>query len=187
MFSPLSLPSSKDPSTAQLHGQSRFAVLSAFLSNLAALIDRGFGAQLKDMTPMNAAISYNAKRAMGKAANGSTIQYAKLSYSRGIKVSEPLIPSLNSKISRIIEINWQGGSIDKGYTRESDRANFVIYNPDKDDFVIRIHEVRRLAETCSIELPNDYVGDAVHCYMNFESVKAEVSNSLYLGRVEVRP
>jgi hypothetical protein len=55
-------PSSKDSSAAQLHGQSKFAVLSAFLSNLAALIDRGFGAQLKDMTPMNAAISQKSNR-----------------------------------------------------------------------------------------------------------------------------
>jgi hypothetical protein len=179
--------SSKPATAPQVQQRTKFKLLNEFFGNLNVLIKSGFHAYLKNGTAMNAAVSYNFSKIIKTDAGGFDIVYSLILFSRGTRVLEPRLPEVQSLTGGIIEITWQGGSVDKGCSLETDYASFLLINPLKEEFKPLPHAVQRLAETFSIELPSDFAGDPMHCYMSFESLKGDVSNSVYLGCVEVRP
>jgi len=170
----------------QLMVRDKFKMISDFLQDFSDVIEPGFKSYADGMSSMNAAMSYNLKNAVSGTFPNNTINYLKLAFSKGKKVLEPKLPKLLSKLLSTIEITWTSAVIDKGYTFKTDVATFIFYNAGKSEVSYGAAGVERIAEKYTHVLPATYIGDLLHCYMNFTSTGLAVSNSVYLGCVKIR-
>ncbi|WP_449438883.1 DUF6266 family protein [Pedobacter steynii] len=72
------------------------------------------------------------------------------------------------------------------FCNRADRANFIVYNMAKGVFVTFENAARRMDKEVSLQLPNDFAGDLIHCWMSYVNENGDkVSTSVYLGEVMV--
>lgn len=132
---------------------------------------------------MNAAFSYNYKHAFVKQGDEWLINYPKMVYSRGHILSPEGAQVISEEGN--ITFSWQPQN-QSAYCQFTDPANFLVYNPVKETAVILLNTVNRYTKSYVMQMPADYIGDMVHCYMNFNSANGKkVGDSLYVGEVIV--
>ncbi|SDL34443.1 hypothetical protein SAMN04487898_117125 [Pedobacter sp. ok626] len=173
--------STKPPTTSQLGAQDKFSLLSSFLSNIDDLIKIGFKQFSKGKDPMNVASAYNYDHAFLATETGFTLNYPQLVYSRGyiLPAESPAILPLPKQI----EFNWlpQRQSM---YCQYTDMATFLVYNPEKGYAISKPLATDRYAQGYLLDLPKEFAGDTVHCYMSFASKDGKLQgNSTYLGQL----
>jgi hypothetical protein len=176
---PLPHPSNKPATPEQLEAQLKLGLLNTFLSRIAPLIKIGFKRYVKHNSPVNAAFSYNYDHAFIKQGDQYFINYPKIVYSRGhIVVPEsPQVLSAEGKIS----FNWLPQN-QSAYCQHTDLASFLIYTPAMKGRLILLDKANRYSKTFVIELPKPYIGETVHCYMNFRSADGKLNgDSIYVG------
>ena len=175
---------SNKPATAkQLEAQHLFGLLNSFLSAIDRLVNIGFKAYVKNNSPVNAAFSYNYEKAFVKLDGEDQLNYPKLVYSRGHIVT-PEGAQVISETGKIT-FSWLPQN-QSAYCQFTDRASFLVYNPAKEKAMILQAPVDRYAQSFVMEMPANYVGDAVHCYMSFASVSGKMQgDSLYIAEVMV--
>jgi hypothetical protein len=62
----------------------------------------------------------------------------------------------------------------------------MVYNVEKDKFVVLERAAERSELGVLLQLPANFVGDTVHCYISFVSETGDVvSNSSYVGQLVV--
>ena len=85
-----------------------------------------------------------------------------------------------------VAFSWQPQK-QSAYCQFSDLASFLIYNPAKEMAVISQGNVNRYAQNFTIDLPADYPGDVVHCYMSFAAANGKLQgDSLYVGEITIQ-
>jgi hypothetical protein len=170
------------PTEAQVPVRLRMALMTSFLSRIASIIKIGF----KDVAPagqsaMNAAVSYNITNAITGASPDFMIDFTKLVLSKG-KLAQPFMPEILIDTAGQIKFSWQQNVPGSDDGKPTDKANFVVFNPTKNKFVVLSGAVTRSALTYSLAVPADFSADEVHCYMNFVSADGkQVSESYYVG------
>jgi len=175
--------SSKPFTAAQLESQLKLGLLNSFLSDIDQLVNVGFKAVTKNNSPVNEAFSYNYDHAFVKDENGFLIDYPKMIYSRGHIVT-PESPQVEVNAGSIT-FSWlpQNQSV---YCQFTDLASFLVYNPAKDKHVMLLNVTNRYAQGYTIEMPPDYSGDTVHCYMNFASANQKKNgDSMYVAALVI--
>ncbi len=177
--------SSKAPTQLQLDVRSKFKLLPEFLSFLADLVNVGFADYDSRMSPMNAAIKFNYNRAITGVAPNFSLDLSKVMYSRGTKVAKPTSPVVGSQSGAELSFSWAPVTTESESIKKLDRATFVVYDVEQEDFVILKDVVTREGGAYTLQLPQSFTGDTVHCYMHFTSVDKDVSNSVYVGNVTV--
>lgn len=181
VVSVLPRPSNEPPSDAQKESRGRFGTLSAFLNSIDHLIRTGFKHYSKGKDPVNVALSYNYDHAFIVSESEITLNYPKLMYSRGY-ISEPESPGLLA-LSNQIEFNWLPQR-QSNYCKFTDMATFMVYNPAKEQFAIRIAASERYAQGFILDISHHWAGDIVHCYMSFSSKDGKLQgNSMYVGEL----
>jgi len=175
---------SNKPATArQLETQYLFGLLNSFLSSIDQLVNIGFKAFVKNNSPVNAAFAYNYDHAFVKEEGQYRINYPKIMYSRGHMVTPEgarVIPAAGK-----IVFSWLPQN-QSAYCQYTDQASFLVYNPLKEKVMMRPGAVNRYAQSFEVEMPADYPGDALHCYMSFASADGKMQgDSLYVGEVTV--
>jgi hypothetical protein len=81
----------------------------------------------------------------------------------------------------ILRIKWENAA-ESAYCRGEDLANFIVYNPSKDQFVVFEQIARREDKQAELQLPADFSGDLVHCWMGYIGADGKlVSTSSYAG------
>lgn len=173
--------SNKPPTASQLEVQGKFGLLSGFLSNIDDLIKIGFKQFSKGKDPVNVASAYNYAHAFLVEETSFTLNYPQLVYSRGyiLPAESPVILSLPGQI----EFNWlpQRQSM---YCQYTDLATFLIYNPAKTYAIKETMVTDRYAQGYMLDLPKEFAGDTVHCYMSFASKDGKLQgNSIYVGQL----
>lgn len=173
--------SNKPLTASQLGAQDKFGLFSTFLSNIDDLIKIGFKHFSKGKDPVNVASAYNYAHAFLVTETGFTLNYPQLVYSRGyiLPAESPAILPL----PRQIEFNWlpQRQSM---YCQYTDLATFLIYNPAKGYAIKETMVTDRYAQGYMLDLPKEFAGDTVHCYMSFASKDGKLQgNSVYLGQL----
>jgi hypothetical protein len=178
--------SNKPPTQAQLDQRFKFGMITSFLSWISNLVDIGFGTTTNIPTPMNKAVSYHLKNAITGVSPNFVIDFTKVKYSSG-KLALP--PGLQIAMATAAKVNfeWTDDGIDTKFKDATDMANVMVYNPTTKQFVTLGNAGPRSAEGYVLQLPLDFSGEEVHCYISFSSVinKQLVSNSFYLGLFEV--
>jgi hypothetical protein len=173
--------STKAPTAKQIESQLKLALLNSFLSKIDKLVDIGFKKQVKHNSPVNAAFSHNYKHAFVQDGEELKLDYPQLVYSIGhvMEAESPVVLALPGQI----EFNWLPQN-QSAYCQYTDLASFLVYNPAKKKAVTKVGLVNRYAQGFLIDLPNDYLGDTVHCYMSFASKDVKLQgNSSYIGEV----
>lgn len=176
--------SSKPPTLKQLDQRMRFGLVTSYLSWMSALIEPGFQGQEEKQSPMNRAVQYNLRYAVTGISPNFSIDHAKMVYSLG-KCPLPAAPIVEALVGAKANFSWGASFLNK-YGKITDLVNVVVYHPEKNLFVILEGAADRSELNFSLQLPADFIGDTVYCYLNFVSLSGKLaSNSKYLGQMLV--
>lgn len=164
-----------------------------FLQTCTDYIRIGFKGYAVKMSAFNAATSYNYH-------NGITGEYPELWYDyAGILVSRGKLTAVNdatcsAPAAKRVGVTWIDNTGD-GNASSADTAMLLVFNPAKMRSVYLFQGANRSAGSVEMDVPRDFSGDEVHCYLSFADfgnlvsgqAKDYVSNSVYAGSVTVLP
>ncbi|MCY1518784.1 hypothetical protein D9M68_535090 [compost metagenome] len=178
--------SGKAPTPAQADQRLQFGLVTAFLSGISDLIEVGFASTASINTPMNKAVAYHLKNAIGGVSPDFSINMEALKFSSG-KLELPLNMIAGAQPATGIHFSWNGNDTEGKYNEASDRLTFLVYNPAKKKFVKVINAVPRSANNYTLQLPADFAGEQVYCYycLNSVSKKNLKSDSNFLGSLNL--
>lgn len=181
-------PSTNPPTEAQMDAKDKFGLLTSFLSVISELVNIGFKHYAKNRKPLNVAYSYNYENAFVMEDGHYLLNYPKIMYSRG-HIETPngahvvLEGSSPTSLARSVKFSWlpQDQSI---YCQYTDLATFLVYNSAADKAVVVVNAIDRYSLEYTVELPLEFEGDMVHCYMSFASANGKLKgDSVYVGEV----
>ncbi|WP_285056674.1 DUF6266 family protein [Pedobacter ginsengisoli] len=162
----------------------KVALVVNWIKPLWSVINLGYQVFKNRKTPLNAAIGYHMKEAVKGEAPDFEIEFSKAIFSVG-ELLLSLITEMVALGDGMLCIKWNNIA-ESVYNSGSDRAIFIVYNPDKQQFVSFVYSALRADRQAVLQLPDGFAGDAVHCYLFFASEKGDkVSTSQYLGEVVV--
>lgn len=177
--------SNKPPTPAQLNVQLRWALITDFLGWLAPVIKVGFQDKPSNQSAMNAAVSYNVQNAVTGVSPNYTIDFTKLRLSQG-PLEEASGYEFETEVGSKINLSWLASVAGAVNSFVTDKVSIVVYNLDKHKFVMLKDVATRDDLEYSVQLPLDYVGDTVHCYMTLTRADDKmVSLSQYVGTLTV--
>lgn len=179
---------STDLQTAQ---RLKFSVMLKFLQPLNELIRIGFKAYAIKMSSFNAAFSYNYREALTGTFPSYSLDYSKAMLSRG-NLPGALNAACSSTESGKVKITWKSNA-GSSMALPTDTAMVAIFDPDNKQAVCMLNAGERSAEMVEIDVPDDFSGKSVHCFISFMSigaafsgqVKNSISSSVYAGNVIV--
>jgi hypothetical protein len=162
-----------------------------FLQTCTDFIRIGFKGYAIKMSAFNAATSYNYY-------NGIAGEYPDLVYDyAGFLVSRGKLTAVNdatcfASAALRISVSW-GDNTGDGNARSTDTAMMLVFNPEKTRSVYLLQGAIRSDGSVEMDVPRDFRGDEVHCYLSFADFgnlvtgqsKDYVSNSVYAGSVTV--
>jgi len=171
--------SNKPGSTGQLESRSRLGMLNSFLTDISWLVNPGFARYAKKKSALNAAFSFNYPNAFVVENNVLQINYPAIVFSRGDIVSASGPETFRQTNSVLFTWLAQPQSV---YCQFTDKASFLICNSSKHQVVIADRAVDRHLLTYTLDLPEDFEGDTLHCYLSFSSADGKLpGNSGYAG------
>lgn len=169
------------PSRPQLDQRAKWSLVMAFLKPLKKLIDVGYPVGKTGLTSMNKATSANLNEMITGVSPNFALDYSKFVYSKGA-LEKPTGVSVGTADESNLVFEWENS----GATTATDLATLLVYNPEKDTYVVLPGAAPRSALTYTLQLPLDFGGDLVHMWISFVSADGkEVSNSHYIGSLEV--
>jgi hypothetical protein len=172
--------STKAPTQKQLDQRKKFGLVTSYLSWISGLIDIGFKSHEARQSAMNKAVRYNLQHAVSGVSPDYAIAYSKLVYSQG-KCPLPGDTLIEGLVGEKVDYSW-GITLPSKYGKQTDMATLMVYNPDKDRFVVLQNAGARAELGFTLQLPADFLGDTIHCYLSFVSLDGKlVSNSIYVG------
>ena len=173
--------SSKLPTQALLDQRFKFGLITNWLRRLAGVINVGFKDYDSEMSPRNAAVSYNLQNAIIGVSPNYTIDYEKVVYSRGL-LDVAYNPLIAVTVAARLDYTW-GAPTGDSNAQGTDKATFVVYNESKNKFVTLKGVILRSALAYNLLLPPDWSGDTVVAYLSFVSADGKlVSDSHYVGQ-----
>lgn len=178
-------------SPAQITQRTKFALVMNFLQPLTEFIRIGFRGQAVKQTAFNAAMSYNFHNAIEGEYPDIAIDYENVAVSRG-NLPSAVNPVCSSDEAANVSISW-APNIGQGQASDSDVVMAVVYNPTLKEVIYTLNAGLRSDATISIDLPANFSGGDVHCYVCFVVLEAAlggqarnaISNSAYAGSVVV--
>ena len=168
-------------SAGQLNHRGRFAYTMRFLSPLKVFLRAGFVELAIEKTAFNAAMSYNYNHAVTGVYPDFDIDYNRLLVSQGT-----LAGALNPEITATaghIHFTWQNNA-DNMEVMDSDKVLLFIYNAARNKTVYVVGGNTRDSGSQSVELPDLFKGDTLHCYIAFQNNdETATSNSQLVGTI----
>ena len=169
----------------------RMLLVLQFLQTCTDFIRIGFKGYAIKMSAFNAATSYNYH-------HGITGEYPDLTYDfSGILASRGKLTAVDSATCSApaalkVAVSWTDNT-GIGNASSTDTAMLLVFNPEKTRSVYRLQGAIRSDGTVEMDLPQDFSGDEVHCYLAFADFgnlvtgqsKDYVSNSVYAGSVTI--
>jgi hypothetical protein len=143
------------------------------------------------MSAFNAATSYNYHNGVAGDYPDLVYDYAGLLVSRG-KLTPVNDATCSAPAALRVAVSWIDNTGD-GNASSADSAMLLVFNPEKMRSVYLFQGAIRSDGSVEMDVPRDFVGDEVHCYLGFADftnlvtgqAKDYVSNSVYAGSVTV--
>jgi len=168
----------REPSVAQRNQRMVFAMVSSWLRPMKEWIGIGYAAAAIHKTEMNAAISFVLREALTGTAPNVSVNYPKMVWSMG-----PLLASFVTRCEvlgdTILHIDWENAAA-SFYCGAEDEAVFILYNPEKSQFLVFPGLAMRGDRAVELPLPPDFAADLLHGYMLYRR-EAMLSTSVYLA------
>lgn len=173
----------KNLSPLQQANCQKLSVISSFLNDILPLLKAGFANKALGTTKNyhNIAVSYNILNALKGDFPYLEIEYSKITISAG----ELPMPHSATAIMADggLEISWLYTHSDDG-SCENDQTIILLHLPDLEESISIVYGVERRMKKQFIELPEEYLGARIECYLSFVSADRKlVSTSKYLGRL----
>lgn len=169
----------KAPTSAQLAVRQKLAVVNAFLKPILPFINTGFEREVTgtDKNPHNAATAYHIKHALKGDYPNISMDYSKALVSMGI-LEPPLAPAVHLT-GTLLAFTWVTDP-DMSLGIKNDRTMLLVYCPELIQSVYILSGARRSTGQDEIELPANFIGKELHCYISFRSSDGKrVSKSVY--------
>ena len=166
----------------QVTQRAKFTTVLDFLQPMKEFLKVGYKDYATKMTPFNSAMSYNLKNAVSGAFPNYAIDYQSALISRG-GLSTALNPlaSNGGGMSEVI-FSWDNNS-GEGNASESDTSMLLVLNPNKKEAIYVLQGATRALAGFNVNVPINFAGDELHCFVSFISQTGKVSNSKYAGLV----
>lgn len=162
----------------------KFALVMGWLRPLLELLKVGYRVLTGSTTPMNRAVSYHLKEAVTGEGPDYAIDFKKAIFSRG-ELLLSWILEIVCLVNAVLNIKWENGP-ESAFCKDTDQASFIIYNPEKQEFVTFPDVALRAEKEIRLQLPAVFSGDTVHGWMHYANKEGDaVSTSLYLGSLQV--
>jgi len=176
--------SNKPATESQLNVRLALAFIVLFLRGLAGAIKIGFKNHRKPReSAMNAAVSYNYQKALIGVAPDFAIDYTELTFSKGPLIA-PFPKFASTLTAGAAKVEFETDS-DGEFSFPTDLITVVAYSVDRERFVVLKDATTRSTGSCTIQLPQSFVGDDVHFYISAMSVTGKVSDSAHVGHVTI--
>lgn len=171
-------------SAAQLDQRARLTTIIEFLKPLKDILRVGFKSKAVRMTAYNAATSYHMENALMGTSPDYQIDYSRVMVSQG-KLPGALNPAAFLGSPAEIWFTWENNSAKIG-ARADDKAVLVVYNAARQKAISYLGGSTRIGGSQSINLPDSFSGDEVHCYISFQNAgQSVISNSQFIGSLVV--
>ncbi|WP_316746919.1 DUF6266 family protein [Pedobacter gandavensis] len=178
--------SSKPASILQKDQRSRFGLGTTLAGHAADMINVGFRGMPGNVTPANIFTKQVLNNYITGAYPDYVLDYPNISFSRdgnlglGTKLSVQVLPE------QTLELTWVMDTKPGKVTDATDKVHILLYNSDKHKSVKSADGLTRGDSPVTLYVPGSFVGDQVHCWLFFSSVKnKEVSPTAYLGVVTI--
>ena len=172
--------SNTNPSQKQVVQREKFAAIIGFLSPLTALLSEYYGGASGVSSRLNNAVSYHLKQALVGDSPDFMIDYTKVLVSKGevIGVKDGAMETLQPAT---VNLQWANNS-GQVLAEATDVLLAVVYNSDKEQFIISGDVAQREDMTAAIAVPAAFTGDTVHVWLSFVNpLLNKASTSVYLG------
>ncbi|MEJ7556690.1 MAG: DUF6266 family protein [Pedobacter sp.] len=178
--------SGKKATQAQLDQRAKFKLVTSYLAWFGDLIEVGYKALSSIDTPMNVAVSFHLKEAIIGASPNFALNYTKVMFSQG-KLSLPSSTTATATTVSEIDFTWSNTGADTPRKLATDMLSVLVFHPILSEFVTLHNVAPRSAGAYTVSLPAEYSGEAVHCYIAFNSTERRdfASNSKHVGLVTV--
>lgn len=178
--------SSKPATATQLDQRSRFGLVTGFAGKVADMIAVGFRQMSGNFTPTNVLTKAMMKSSITGIYPDYKLDYANISLSKdgnldlGKNLTVQVLPG------QTVQVSWVLDTMPGKLPEVTDKAYIVLYNSDKHKVIKSWDGLVRGDTPITMYVPGSFVGDEVHCWLFFASVKSkEVSPTAYLGVVTI--
>jgi len=177
--------SNKPPTAKQLDVQLKWALVTDFIGWLSPIIKVGYQNKPSNQSAVNAAVAYNVKNAVTGVSPNYLMDYAKVRVSEGA-LEEAGTPELENVLGSKLKFSWLAAVVGVPNSYATDQVSIVVYNPHKHKFVMLQNVAERNDLEYTVQLPLDYDGDTVQCYITLTSADGKmVSRSQFVGAIPV--
>lgn len=178
--------SSKPATLTQKDQRARFGLGTTFAGKAAEMIAVGFRGVGGNVTPSNIVAQQLLKDCITGTYPDYLLDYPKISLSKdgnlniGKKLSVQVLPE------QIVQVSWVLDTMPGKETDAADQVYILLYNADKHKAIKSGVGLVRGDSPVTIYVPATFIGDQVHCWLFFASVKnKEVSATTYVGVVTI--
>jgi hypothetical protein len=171
-----------DPSPAQLDNQHKFSAVINFVSTMTELVNQTFDKYAVNMSPSNAAFSYNYDNAITGTSPDYSIDYSKALVSRGdLSNASGITATVTNKT---VHFTWTDNS-GSGMAAAKDKAVLVAYCKNYNLTVYTVGSAARSAKAGVLDVSN-FNGFTVETWIAFLNDDGTMaSNSIYTGELMV--
>lgn len=179
--------SSKKATETQLDQQSKFGLVTTFVSRFISIISLGYQNSQGNLTPYNRAVKYLLNTAVIGAYPDYAIDFSKflLSSPRASnEIDTPESITMSATVSGKITLTWVSklGSLDN--TKDTDKLYTLFYNASDGSAMLTYGDVERSKLSFTTRVPEEESTDQIHGWAVFISAnKKLVSKTMYLGIV----
>ena len=167
---------------AQQDQRAKFRLAVSFLRPLVALLHIGFKSASDKMSGFASAMSYTLENAIMGVSPNFSIDYTKVLVCRG-NLPGALNAEAVSAVPGTIDFTWDNNTWDFG-AKATDKVVLVVHHPLLNKTVSVIGAATRLTGNQSVELPLQFQGGEVQCWIGFTN-DAEFSNGEFLDAVNI--
>ncbi|MCD0486959.1 DUF6266 family protein [Pedobacter sp. MC2016-14] len=172
------------PTEKQINHRAKFKLMIGFLTIIRDFISVGFNTAKREHTAMNMAMRHNLKNAVTGLGPDFAIDYPLLMISMG-NLPIASFPTAEYTGDSQLQFSWVNDQSNQ-HCSWLDELNIMVYNEAKNEFLIWKGEARRKDQICKLKLPEDFIGDELHCYFYFINENGMTSNSMYAGLVQLK-
>lgn len=178
--------SSKPATLTQKDQRARFGLGTAFAGKAADMIAIGFRGMTGSVTPSNIV----AKQLLTDCITGTypdyVLDYPKISLSKDGSLDLGKKVSVQVLAEQTVQVSWVMDTMPGKVNDATDLVHILLYNADKHKVIKSGAGLVRGDSPATMFVPGSFIGDQVHCWLFFSSVKnKEVSPTAYLGVVTI--
>ena len=182
--------SGKKASDVQLDQQSKFKLVTTFISRLGKNIALGYQNSVGNLTPYNVAVKHHLNTAVTGVYPDYVIDMSKvvlsLPHSKN-EIDGIANVTMSNAVDGMVSLAWTKKSLSLNeLTSDTDLVNVVFYNETEDAIMSGYADGTRISLKADVFIPQEGPADIIHAWLFMVSVsKKLVSKSIYLGVVEV--